>query len=55
MIPVGGQFTISGATADSVINQLKVQSIVFPMHYKTEAFKKHTIFGRRFFKGKRIC
>ncbi len=38
MIPVGGQFTISGATADSVINQLKVQSIVFPMHYKTEAF-----------------
>ena len=38
MIPVGGQFTISGVDADEVIKQLNVNSIVFPMHYKTEAF-----------------
>lgn len=38
MIPVGGQFTISGTMADEVIRQLNVKSIVLPMHYKTEAF-----------------
>jgi len=38
MIPVGGQFTISGSDADEVIRQLNVKSIVLPMHYKTEAF-----------------
>ena len=38
MIPVGGQFTISGEDADMVIEQLNVNSFVFPMHYKTEAF-----------------
>lgn len=38
MIPVGGQFTIAGADADKVIDQLAVKSIVLPMHYKTKAF-----------------
>ena len=38
MIPVGGQHTIAGADADTVINQLKVSTAVFPMHYKTKAF-----------------
>ena len=52
MIPVGGQFTISGATADSVINQLKVQSIVFPMHYKTEAFNSLPYSVEDFVQGK---
>ncbi len=52
MIPVGGQFTISGATADSVINQLEVHSIVFPMHYKTEAFNSLPYSADDFLKGK---
>ena len=38
MIPVGGQFTISIADADKVIEQLNVKNIVFPMHFKTKAF-----------------
>jgi L-ascorbate metabolism protein UlaG (beta-lactamase superfamily) len=38
MIPVGGQFTIAGADAEKVIDQLKVKSYVIPMHYKTDAF-----------------
>ena len=37
MLPVGGQFTISGAEADTVVDQLHVKRIVFPMHYKTAA------------------
>ena len=38
MIPVGGQFTIAAAEADTIVNQLKVRRIVLPMHYKTAAF-----------------
>ena len=38
MIPVGGQFTIAAADADTIVNQLGVKRIVLPMHYKTEAF-----------------
>jgi len=52
MIPVGGQFTISGTNADSVINQLKVHSLVFPMHYRTEAFKSLPYSIDDFLKGK---
>jgi L-ascorbate metabolism protein UlaG (beta-lactamase superfamily) len=52
MIPVGGQFTISGATADSVINQLKVKSIVFPMHYKTDAFNSLPYSAEEFLREK---
>jgi len=52
MIPVGGQFTISGTNADSVINQLKVHSLVFPMHYRTEAFKSLPYSADDFLKGK---
>jgi L-ascorbate metabolism protein UlaG (beta-lactamase superfamily) len=37
MLPVGGQFTISGAEADTVVKQLNVKRIVFPMHFKTAA------------------
>jgi len=52
MIPVGGQFTISGSNADKVINQLKVHSLVFPMHYKTEAFESLPYSAEDFLKGK---
>ena len=52
MIPVGGQFTISLAGADRIIEQLKVRSIVFPMHYKTDAFKSLPYSADDFSKGK---
>ena len=35
MIPVGGLYTIDGATAAKVVNQLNPK-VVIPMHYKTE-------------------
>lgn len=35
MIPVGGKYTIWGATADSVVAQLKPTRVVIPMHFKT--------------------
>jgi L-ascorbate metabolism protein UlaG (beta-lactamase superfamily) len=35
MIPVGGKYTIWGATADSVVAQLKPTRAVIPMHFKT--------------------
>jgi L-ascorbate metabolism protein UlaG (beta-lactamase superfamily) len=38
MVPVGGKFTITGAEADTIVNQLNVKRLVFPMHFKTEAF-----------------
>lgn len=52
MIPVGGQFTISGTTADSVLNQIQAQSIIFPMHYKTEAFNSLPYTADDFLKSK---
>jgi len=52
MIPVGGQFTIAGAKADSVINQLNVQRMILPMHYKTEAFDDLPYAADDFLKGK---
>ncbi len=39
MIPVGGQYTIDGAGADTIVKQLAVSRFVLPMHYKTEAFE----------------
>lgn len=53
MIPVGGQFTISIANADKVIAQLNVQSLVFPMHYKTKAFDSLPNTVDDFLKGKK--
>ena len=35
MIPVGGKYTFWGATADSVVAQLKPARAVIPMHFKT--------------------
>jgi len=52
MIPVGGQHTISGEKADKVIQQLKVSRVVFPMHYKTEAFKSLPFSVDDFLEGK---
>src|SRR5690606_15736601 len=34
MVPVGGHYTIDGATAAEVVSQLEPQ-IVIPMHYQT--------------------
>ncbi|MFH2034918.1 MAG: MBL fold metallo-hydrolase [Candidatus Zixiibacteriota bacterium] len=39
MIPVGGQYTIAGPEADSIVNQLNVKRAIIPMHYKTKAFE----------------
>lgn len=38
MIPVGGKYTIDGATAAEVVNQLEPQ-IVIPMHYQIPGLK----------------
>lgn len=54
MIPVGGQFTISGSDADEVIRQLNVKTIVLPMHYKTEAFSL-PYSAEDFMQGKNNC
>jgi L-ascorbate metabolism protein UlaG (beta-lactamase superfamily) len=35
MIPVGGEYTIWGASADSVVKQLKPTRAVIPMHFRT--------------------
>ncbi len=52
MIPVGGTYTIFGAQADRVIEQIDPKMIVFPMHFKTaEAqFLPHS--GEDFVQGK---
>ena len=54
MIPVGGQFTISGTEADEVIRQLNVRYLVFPMHYKTDAFNL-PFSAEDFIAGKENC
>jgi L-ascorbate metabolism protein UlaG (beta-lactamase superfamily) len=53
MIPVGGKYTIAGADADKIIEQLNVKSIVFPMHYKTDAFPGLPYSETDFLQGKK--
>ena len=38
MIPVGGVFTINGADAKKVVEQLKPTMFIIPMHYGTKVF-----------------
>jgi L-ascorbate metabolism protein UlaG (beta-lactamase superfamily) len=38
MIPVGGVYTINGADAKKVVDQLKPKMYVVPMHYGTKVF-----------------
>ena len=38
MIPVGGVYTINGAEAKKVVEQLKQKQTVLPMHYGTKVF-----------------
>ena len=52
MIPVGGQFTVGAAGADSIVNQLEVKRFVFPMHYRTEAFGSMPYTAEPFLEGK---
>lgn len=52
MVPVGGQYTIAGAQADSIVNLLNVKHLVLPMHYKTEAFEDLPYGVEPFLKGK---
>ena len=53
MIPVGGKYTIFGADAHTVVEQLKPTRAVIPMHYKTAeaAFLPYT--AEDFVKGKK--
>lgn len=39
MIPVGGVYTINGAEAKKVVEQLKPRLFILPMHYGTKAFE----------------
>jgi L-ascorbate metabolism protein UlaG (beta-lactamase superfamily) len=52
MLPVGGQFTVSGAAADSIVNQLDVSRFVLPMHYRTDAFDAMPYTVELFLEGK---
>lgn len=38
MIPVGGIYTLNGAEAKQVVEQLKPKEYIFPMHYGTKVF-----------------
>jgi L-ascorbate metabolism protein UlaG (beta-lactamase superfamily) len=38
MIPVGGIYTLNGAEAKKVVQQLKPKEYIFPMHYGTDIF-----------------
>jgi L-ascorbate metabolism protein UlaG (beta-lactamase superfamily) len=38
MIPVGGIYTINGAEAKKVVEQIKPKEYIFPMHYGTREF-----------------
>jgi L-ascorbate metabolism protein UlaG (beta-lactamase superfamily) len=38
MIPVGGVYTINGAEAQKVVEQLKPRQYILPMHYGTKVF-----------------
>ena len=50
MIPVGGVYTIDGAQAKKVVQQLK-PGYVIPMHYKTPALKINLDTADEFLKG----
>lgn len=52
MIPVGGKYTIWGATADSVVAQLKPTRAVIPMHFKTRVADFLPYAADDFVKGK---
>jgi len=39
MIPVGGIYTLNGAEAKKVVDQIKPTEYVFPMHYGTKVFE----------------
>jgi L-ascorbate metabolism protein UlaG (beta-lactamase superfamily) len=39
MIPVGGIYTLNGAEAKKVVEQLKPKEYIFPMHYGTKFFQ----------------
>lgn len=39
MVPVGGIYTLNGAEAHKVVEQLKPKEYVFPMHYGTKIFE----------------
>ncbi len=39
MVPAGGIYTLNGAEAKKVVEQLKPKEYVFPMHHGTEVFK----------------
>ncbi|MEZ0228923.1 MAG: MBL fold metallo-hydrolase [Planctomycetota bacterium] len=40
LLPVGGRFTIDASEAKKVVEQLKPSVLIFPMHYKTDAYPK---------------
>jgi len=52
LIPVGGVYTIDGATAWKVVEQLKPKWVVVPMHYKTEVLQIPLQTADGFLKGK---
>jgi L-ascorbate metabolism protein UlaG (beta-lactamase superfamily) len=52
MIPVGGKYTISGESADSVVAQLKPTRAVIPMHFKTRVADFVPYTADDFVKGK---
>jgi L-ascorbate metabolism protein UlaG (beta-lactamase superfamily) len=39
MIPVGGIYTLNGAEAKRVVEQIKPKEYIFPMHYGTKVFE----------------
>jgi L-ascorbate metabolism protein UlaG (beta-lactamase superfamily) len=52
MIPVGGKYTIYGATADSVVAQLRPTRAVIPMHFRTRVADFLPYSGADFVAGK---
>jgi len=52
MVPLGGQFTIAAAQADSIVDQLQVKHIVIGMHFRTEAFDAMPYTAEPFMEGK---
>jgi L-ascorbate metabolism protein UlaG (beta-lactamase superfamily) len=48
MIPVGGIYTINGAEAKKVVDQLKPKEYIFPMHFGT-AFFDYTLTPKEFY------